>query len=43
VTNHAYKVGDVVTYAGVSYRCLQAHTSQPDWTPPAVPALWQRL
>jgi hypothetical protein len=43
VTNHAYKVGDVVTYAGLSYRCLQAHTSQPDWTPPAVPALWQRI
>ena len=37
----AYKVGDVVTYNGQSYKCLQAHTSQPDWTPPVVPALWQ--
>lgn len=37
----AYKVGDMVTYNGQSYKCLQAHTSQPDWTPPAVPALWQ--
>jgi chitinase len=38
-----YNVGATVTYQGVGYRCLQAHTSQPDWTPPAVPALWQRL
>lgn len=41
--NVRYAVGAVVTYQGVRYRCLQAHTSQPDWTPPAVPALWQRL
>ncbi|RKE23315.1 M28 family peptidase [Streptomyces sp. TLI_171] len=39
----AYKVGDVVTYNGVSYRCLQAHTSQSTWTPDVVPALWQQL
>jgi hypothetical protein len=39
----AYKVGDVVTYGGNSYRCLQAHTSQAAWTPVAVPALWQRV
>jgi chitinase len=41
VVNHAYKVGDLVSYAGKNYKCLQAHTSQSDWTPPAVPALWQ--
>ena len=29
----AYKVGDLVTYSGVVYRCLQAHTSQAGWTP----------
>jgi hypothetical protein len=40
---HAYRVGDVVTYAGISYRCLQAHTAQTGWEPPIVPALWQRL
>jgi hypothetical protein len=40
---HAYKVGDVVTYNGVSYRCLQQHTSITTWEPPNVPALWQRL
>ncbi|MFD7729111.1 M28 family peptidase [Kitasatospora phosalacinea] len=39
----AYSVGDVVTYNGVSYRCLQAHTAQSTWTPDVVPALWQRL
>ena len=39
---YAYKVGDEVIYEpnGLKYRCLQAHTSQPTWTPPAVPALW---
>ncbi|MFI6602129.1 M28 family peptidase [Nonomuraea sp. NPDC050536] len=38
----AYATGATVTYNGVQYRCLQAHTSQPDWEPPNVPALWQR-
>jgi chitodextrinase len=37
----AYTVGTRVTYNGVDYECIQAHTSQPDWTPPAVPALWK--
>ena len=37
----AYKVNDIVTYQGKTYKCLQAHTSQAGWTPPAVPALWQ--
>ena len=39
----AYTVGTVVTYGGVSYRCLQSHTSLPGWEPPNVPALWQRV
>jgi chitinase len=43
VAGHAYQVGDTVTYAGISYRCLQAHTSMAGWEPPNVPALWQRL
>ncbi|MGV9281165.1 M20/M25/M40 family metallo-hydrolase [Streptomyces sp. NPDC003730] len=38
-----YAAGDVVTYAGVRYRCLQGHTAYPGWEPPNVPALWQRL
>ena len=40
---HAYAVGDLVSYAGHDYRCLQAHTSQVGWEPPNVPALWQAL
>jgi len=39
----AYKVGDIVTHLGVSYRCQIAHTSQPDWEPQNTPALWVRL
>ncbi|MFE9705143.1 M20/M25/M40 family metallo-hydrolase [Streptomyces sp. NPDC005930] len=38
-----YAPGDVVTYAGVRYRCVQGHTAYPGWEPPNVPALWQRL
>lgn len=37
-----YAVGDRRQYDGLLYRCVQAHTSQADWTPPAVPALWVR-
>lgn len=41
----AYVVNQVIIYQpnGLSYKCLQAHTSQAGWTPPAVPALWQQL
>jgi chitinase len=35
-----YNVGDTVTYNGVTYQAIQAHTSQPGWEPPNVPALW---
>lgn len=38
-----YAVGDVVSYNGSEYSCRQAHTSQPDWSPPATPALWLLL
>ena len=38
----AYAVGDRIKYNGLLYRCVQAHTSQADWTPDAVPALWVR-
>ena len=37
----SYAVDDQATYQGNTYTCLQAHTSQPAWNPPAVPALWQ--
>jgi hypothetical protein len=35
-----YEVGDRRRHDGKVYKCLQAHTSQADWKPPAVPALW---
>ncbi|MFB6367602.1 fibronectin type III domain-containing protein [Paenibacillus elgii] len=39
--NTAYKTGDVVTYSGQTYTCLQPHTSLNGWEPPNVPALWK--
>lgn len=41
-TSKAYAIGDRVKYSGLLYRCVQAHTSQSDWTPDVVPALWVR-
>jgi len=38
-----YAVGAVVSYEGVPYRCIYAHISRPEWTPPAARRLWQRL
>ncbi|OKK07161.1 M20/M25/M40 family metallo-hydrolase [Streptomyces sp. CB02400] len=35
-----YAAGDIVTYDGVRYRCIQGHTAYPGWEPPNVPALW---
>ncbi|MGP3928927.1 glycosyl hydrolase family 18 protein [Nonomuraea sp. KM88] len=37
----AYTAGTRVTYNGVTYECVQSHTSQPGWEPPNVPALWK--
>lgn len=42
-TGVACAVNDEVTYQGQTYRCLQAHTSLPGWTPAAVPALWSEV
>lgn len=43
----ALAVGDVLRYGdgedAVAYEVIQAHTSQADWPPPAVPALFKRL
>lgn len=33
-------VGDRLRYNGTLYRCVQAHTTQADWTPDITPALW---
>jgi len=40
VVGKAYAVGALVTFGGNVYQCIQAHTSQSDWSPPVVPALW---
>lgn len=39
----AYAVGDRVQYNGALYKCVQAHTSQADWTPPAAPSLFAEV
>lgn len=39
----AYSVDVRVRYADHLYRCVQAHTSQTDWTPAATPALWTEV
>lgn len=36
----AYAIGDRIQYSGKLYKVVQAHTSQADWTPDAVPALY---
>lgn len=40
LTDHAYSIGDRVRYNDTLYKCVQAHTSQTDWTPDITPALW---
>lgn len=39
----AYTAGIRVRYDGKLYKCVQAHTSQADWTPPDTPALWTEV
>ena len=36
----AVSVGDRYQYNGKLYKCVQAHTTQADWTPDITPALW---
>lgn len=38
-----YGVGQDVGYNGYLYQCVQAHTSEPNWEPPVVPALWKEI
>ena len=38
-----YAVGDRVRYEDTLYKCLQAHTSQSDWTPDVAVSLWVRV
>ena len=41
--NVPYQIGNLRAYEEKLYKCLQAHTSQEDWTPPATPALWKEV
>jgi hypothetical protein len=38
-----YAVDQRVRYEDKLYRCVQGHTSQAEWKPPAVPALWTEV
>ena len=39
-TDLAVTEGERLQHNGILYRCVQAHTTQPDWTPDITPALW---
>lgn len=39
----SYTVDYKVLYDGTLYKCLQAHSSQPDWSPDAAPSLWAKV
>ena len=43
VAGESVTVGTQRTYGGKTYKCLQAHVTQADWTPPSVPALWAEV
>lgn len=42
-TGVAYSIDQRVRYGDKLYKCVQAHTSQADWTPDATPALWTEV
>lgn len=39
----AYTAGFKVQYGGTLYKCLNAHTSQDDWTPDVSPSLFSKV
>ena len=43
VSDTIYAVDERISYNGVLYKCLQLHTSQPDWTPDVAVSLWTRV
>lgn len=42
-TEVEYDIDDRVSYEGILYKCLQAHTSQETWTPTDAPSLWAKV
>ena len=43
VVGKAYAVNDRAQYNVTLYKCVQAHTSQADWTPEAAPSLFAKV
>ena len=41
--NITYHLNERIRYNDKLYRCEQEHTSQSDWTPDTVPALWTEV
>lgn len=41
--DNAYELDERIRYGEKLYRCVQAHTSQADWTPDVTPALWTEV
>ncbi len=39
----SYAEKAICTHEDKLYRCLQAHTSQEDWTPASAPSLWKEI
>ena len=42
-TDADYAIDQRVSYEGIVYKCLQAHTSQADWTPTTASSLWTKV
>ena len=43
IAGEPVEVGMLRIYNETTYRCIQAHVTQEDWTPPSVPALWAEV
>ncbi len=42
VSGYNYALGALRVYGGKLYKCIQAHTSQTDWTPNTAVSLWTK-
>jgi hypothetical protein len=43
ISNEKVNIGDIRTYKGIEYECIQAHMTLEAWTPDVTPALWQAV
>jgi len=39
--NRFYTIGSIVSHGSKTYRCINAHQGQIDWSPDAAVSLWQ--